>query len=71
MDKNIWTRILRCLVDLESVLPKDRHLRVRGLECCDELMLGWARRKRKWYAGRREGAGRIKPRKGSDIPIIR
>lgn len=56
MKRAIWAKVLGCLVDLEFLLPKDGHLRVRGLECCDELVLGWARKKKKWHAGRGDKA---------------
>ena len=54
IEKDTWTRILCCLVDLESLLPKNHHLMVKGLEGCDELLLGWGRRKRKWYHGMKD-----------------
>ena len=49
MDKDTWTRILCCLVRLESCLPKGGHLRVKGIERHTELQCGWARRSRGWH----------------------
>lgn len=64
LDKDTWTRILCCLVDLESLLPKGAHLRVKGLEAHTKLMCGWARRGRRWYHGKSDAVSLAKELRG-------
>ena len=52
LNKDTWTRLLCCLVNLEDLLPSGAHLRVKGIEHHTELCCGWGRKRRKWYHGR-------------------